>query len=639
MRIRLTLILFVLSFGKEALAQAPGNNLFMQYYAGKNFDQRTFLMDKILFTNDLSKDFIFHSSYFLHDVAGSMDITNPAHFFKENMSLLSAGYFRDDKSCFEASTSSLAEKKLRANAHFRFTAGSWSFKGYASGSLYKQNNSVEKKGSDFLCMQKRELIHERAGLLISHNWGGGGFSLDADVYNYSGKNYFGKIAPKDKFMPDFKPDNADEVYNLRQNRSLFGGRFQFSLRTKNSRSLFDVISNIKHYEDSTRNGFQFYTAQQDIIYTGLQHVWKIKYMNIIAGVSGLQDVATEKLNGSEIKRNLFVPGFYTLYEFSKKDNHKFTAQSSLDFHPVFGTMFQPSLRMDFIPQVDFAAYRALEFGIFYNRGQRTVNVLQENSKFISGNRTIFLPLNLMQESYHKSGLAMDYSSRDRRFKAKFVYHFDYFNKYVFADPGERGTELKFNLLTNSFKKQVFESSFYFNFFNGSYVNFKMRNNIFYLYTEKGRTGLYYTPKTDFMVQSLIHFFRFNGNNHNTNNFLDLQINQYFAAKQTVLAKLGSLYTWQNKKFYQLDLDFVFRSDGRSRHMDKKNKEVTYRSIDCRVSLVNVTSFIQKDVFIQPGSVNDFSGMQTWANYNPTRVSLSVVYKFGRAVLPFREYWN
>src|SRR6266498_495769 len=103
MRIRLTLILLVSVFGKNVVAQAPGNNLFMQYYAGKNFDQRTFLMDKILFTTDLGKDFVFHSSYFLHDVAGSMDITNPAPFFKESMSLLNAGYFRDDKSCFEAS--------------------------------------------------------------------------------------------------------------------------------------------------------------------------------------------------------------------------------------------------------------------------------------------------------------------------------------------------------------------------------------------------------------------------------------------------------------------------------------------------------------------------------------------------------
>jgi hypothetical protein len=527
----------------------------------------------------------------------------------------------------KARGSSLSEKKLRGNYNFRIVKNNWLLKGYGSGAVYTQTNNNARAGTDFLSIQKRSLAHEKAGLCLTHYWRGSHFDLEADAFNYSGKNYFGKIFSGNEFIPAFKSDNANEVFNLRQNRKLYGGRIHFALSSGNYHSLLDVLSNFKHYEDSTRNGLQNYSASQDIAYTVAQHLWKVRYMNIIGGFSVLQDKATEKLNGSVISRNLVVPGIYTVYEFSKSVAYKLTAQSSLDFHPLLGKVFQPSLRMDFNP------VRSVNLGFFYNRGQRMVNVLQENAGLIAGNRTVFIPLNVMQESYHKSGFAADFNSNNRMIRAKFVYHFDFFNKYVFADPGGAGNELKFTQLQNSFKRHVFESSFYLTVKNGTYLNLKMRNNIFNLSTEKGKTELYYTPKNDFILQGMINFYNRAGKHGYAKNSIDLQISQYLAGNQKVFVKDGDVYKWQNKKFYQLDLDLVLRSEGKSKYDEKKQRSVIYRSLDLRISWINVTSFMQKDVFVQATSSADFSGMQTWANYNPSRVCVTFLYKFGKIIIP------
>jgi hypothetical protein len=97
MSVRFIFLILLAGFFGRLKAQAPGNNLFMQYYAGKNFEQRTFLMDRMLFSTDLSKDFVFHSSLYLHDVVASMDVTNPTPYFKENMALLNTYFVSDYK--------------------------------------------------------------------------------------------------------------------------------------------------------------------------------------------------------------------------------------------------------------------------------------------------------------------------------------------------------------------------------------------------------------------------------------------------------------------------------------------------------------------------------------------------------------
>jgi outer membrane receptor protein involved in Fe transport len=145
------------------------------------------------------------------------------------------------------------------------------------------------------------------------------------------------------------------------------------------------LSGAVHDQDSYF-GLTRYDASQNSLYGNVLYQSMISNTNhkILTGVSIQYDDYQEVLGEKEYDRKEIVPGAFFEYTYTHLD--KFTAVAGLriDHHNLFGTFVTPRLH------VRYALSDQDVLRLSAGRGQRTANIISENSGYLSSSRQFII---------------------------------------------------------------------------------------------------------------------------------------------------------------------------------------------------------------------------------------------------------
>ena len=143
------------------------------------------------------------------------------------------------------------------------------------------------------------------------------------------------------------------------------------------------LSAVNHQQNSTF-GLRNYNAAQNSFYANYLYQSIISNTNhkFVTGASFQYDEYTENLDQLNLDRTEAVPGAYFEYTYTFTEKFSAVAGARADYHNHFGLFLTPRTHIRFAP-TESTVLRASA-----GRGQRSANVLAENSGLLSSSRVI-----------------------------------------------------------------------------------------------------------------------------------------------------------------------------------------------------------------------------------------------------------
>ena len=141
-----------------------------------------------------------------------------------------------------------------------------------------------------------------------------------------------------------------------------------------------------YHDQDTYFGLRRYDASQTSLYGNLLYQSIISNTNhkILTGLSVQYDDYEEILDEGTYGRKEVVPGAFLEYTYNHLDKLTAVAGLRVDHHNLFGTFFTPRLHLRYA----FTDRSVLRLSA--GRGQRTANILSENSGFLSSARAFIV---------------------------------------------------------------------------------------------------------------------------------------------------------------------------------------------------------------------------------------------------------
>ncbi len=142
-------------------------------------------------------------------------------------------------------------------------------------------------------------------------------------------------------------------------------------------------------------GLTKYNAKQQNFYSNLiyQSIIGTTAHKFRTGLSFLYDSYNEDLNTNNYKRKEIVPGAFFEYTFTPNDKFTMVAGLRADHDNLFGAFLTPRLNLRY----QFTPTTTVRFS--GGRGQRTANVLAENTGILASSRIIQLPTDHINNHY------------------------------------------------------------------------------------------------------------------------------------------------------------------------------------------------------------------------------------------------
>lgn len=220
------------------------------------------------------------------------------------------------------------------------------------------------------------------------------------VYN-SGKGWLGQMSFK--YLNDDKQGgqigyNRDldqfttQRYGLEiaTERAEFTGKLGYQFREKPYQSVGFQFNTTWH-DHQSYYGFNVHNATEKSVYGNL--IWQSVIGNTShkykAGLSFLYDDYAEELGRADFSvppldlgRTEVVPGAFVEYSYDNLKNFSMIAGARVDYHNLFGTLFNPRLHLRY----NLTETTTLRGSA--GRGTRVANIISENTGFLASSRTV-----------------------------------------------------------------------------------------------------------------------------------------------------------------------------------------------------------------------------------------------------------
>ena len=212
-----------------------------------------------------------------------------------------------------------------------------------------------------------------------------------DLYSTNGVNfqlglkgtYIDNIGGQTGF--ELSKRGSDDIWGMHLNTQRYEGWMKLGKVSKESpwRSLGFQMSGAYHKQDSFF-GLNDYVAEQKSFYANLifQSIIDNTNHTFRTGVSFQYDQYVEDLNALNFDRTESVPGAFI--EYSYKYLEKFSLITGLrgDYHNNYDLFFTPRMHLRYAPDENTV------FRLSAGRGQRTANVIADNSGLLASSRNI-----------------------------------------------------------------------------------------------------------------------------------------------------------------------------------------------------------------------------------------------------------
>lgn len=243
-------------------------------------------------------------------------------------------------------------------------------------------------------------------------------------------------------------------YELSLDRMEFWSKLGHVFKNKPATSFGWQLSGVLHHQ-TAQYGTRNYKADEQSIYSNFIYQTIINNTNHVLklGSSTLLDTYNEQYQGKTFKRREIVPGLFTEYAFTLREQFNLVAGLRADYHNLFGAFITPRLHLRYAPFKN-SALRA-SFG----RAQRTANFLSEQMGNMASNRVFQFQSNDTNKGYAfnpevawNTGLnfTQKFMLNYRDGSISIDYYYTHFNNQVVVDLEDPKFVKMYNLNGNSF---------------------------------------------------------------------------------------------------------------------------------------------------------------------------------------------